>query len=154
MNFMYGMINNPIFLSAFFTWLVYQILKSTIDIFSRRPPSAQPVILRMFWATGGMPSSHSAVVTALATSIAFIEGLGSPLFILALFYGFLTVRDALGVRRATGAQAIVLNQLIHELSRKIDIAAKTVREIHGHKISEVSVGILLGFFIAVAFCNL
>ena len=151
---MYNLINNPIFLSALFSWLISQILKSIIDIFRKKPPSAKPVILRIFWATGGMPSSHSAVVTALATSIAFVEGLGSPLFVLALFYGFLTVRDALGVRRAAGAQAIVINQLIHELSRKTDIAVKTVKEIHGHKISEVSVGILLGFFIAVAFCNL
>jgi acid phosphatase family membrane protein YuiD len=154
MDFMYNLFNNPIFLSAFFSWLISQILKSIIDLLRRRPRSARPVILRIFWATGGMPSSHSAVVTALATSIAFVQGLGSPLFILALFYGFLTVRDALGVRRAAGAQAIVLNQLIHELSRKADIAAKTVKEIHGHKISEVSVGILLGSFIAVAFCNL
>ena len=154
MDFMYNLFNNPIFLSALFSWLISQILKSIIDIFRRKPRSAKSVLLRIFWATGGMPSSHSAVVTALATSIAFVQGLESPLFILALFYAFLTVRDALGVRRAAGAQAIVLNQLIHELSRKAEIAVKSVKEIHGHKISEVSVGILLGFFIAVAFCNL
>jgi acid phosphatase family membrane protein YuiD len=154
MDFMYDMIKNPIFLSAFFSWLISQILKSIIDIFRRRPQSVKSIIRRIFWSTGGMPSSHSAVVTALATSIGFVVGIGSPLFILALFYGFLTVRDALGVRQAAGAQAIVLNQLIYELSHKTDISLKSVKEIHGHKISEVSVGILLGFFIAVAFCNL
>ena len=101
-----------------------------------------------------MPSSHSAVVTALATSIGFVVGVGSPIFILSLFYGFLTIRDALGVRRAAGAQAIVINKLITELSDRFEVSVGTVKEVRGHKFSEVFVGALLGFFIAVAFCNL
>jgi len=151
---MYSLIKHPVFLSAFFSWLLSQVLKSLIDILRKRPNTARSVLLHIFWATGGMPSSHSSVVTALATSLGFIFGVDSPLFILAVFYGFLTIRDALGVRRATGSQAIVLNELIRELSGKFDISAKTVKEIHGHNFSEVSVGVLLGFFIAVAFCNL
>ena len=151
---MYDMIENPIFLSAFFSWLLAQVLKSLIEIFRNRPNTAKSIILHLFWTTGGMPSSHSAVVTALATSAGFIVGADSPIFIVALFYGFLIIRDALGVRRAAGSQAIVLNQLICDLADRFKLSVGTVKEIHGHKLSEVAVGVLLGFFIAVAFCNL
>ena len=113
MNSLYSMIQSPIFLSALFSWIISQVLKSVIDIFRHRPRSARTIILHLLWATGGMPSSHSAVVAALATSIGFIVGVGSPIFVLTVFYGFITIRDALGVRRAAGSQAIVLNQLIH-----------------------------------------
>ena len=101
-----------------------------------------------------MPSSHSSVVAALATSIGFIEGVRSSLFMAMIFYGLLTVRDALGVRRAAGSQAKILNQLGRDIKKKLDLSFRPVKEIHGHTFSEVIVGILLGFFIAVAFCNL
>jgi uncharacterized protein len=145
---------NPVFLSAISSWLIAQILKSCIMLFRNRPRSAREILLNILWTTGGMPSSHSAVVAALATSAAFVEGPGSTLFFVTLFYAMLTFRDALGVRRAAGAQAKVLNQLIRDLSTRFRIHAKPVKEIHGHTISEVFLGALLGFFIAVAFCTL
>ena len=151
---MYDIFQSPIFLSAIFSWLISQVLKTVIDLFRRRPPSARSTVAHLLWGTGGMPSSHSAVVTALATSIGFIVGVGSPIFILSLFYGFLTIRDALGVRRAAGAQAVVINKLISQLSDRFDVSVGTVKEVRGHKFSEVFVGALLGFFIAVAFSNL
>ena len=64
------------------------------------------------------------------------------------------VRDSLGVRRAAGSQAIVLNQLLYELSKRFQMKERAVEEIRGHKFSEVMVGALLGFFMAVAFCKL
>ncbi len=76
------------------------------------------------------------------------------MFFVTLFYALLTFRDALGVRRAAGAQARVLNQLIRDLGKQHALRSKPVKEIHGHTISEVFVGALLGFFIAVAFCTL
>jgi hypothetical protein len=83
-----------------------------------------------------------------------VEGIDSTLFFVTLFYAILTFRDALGVRRAAGAQARVINQLIRDLSRHHTLRSKPVKEIHGHTISEVFVGALLGFFMAVAFCTL
>ena len=155
MSSVYEIFQSPIFLSAVSSWLFSQLLKTLIDLFRRRHNSSmKSILLHLFWATGGMPSSHSSVVAALATSRGFIVGVGSPIFVLALFYGFLTIRDALGVRRAAGSQAMVLNQVIFELSRKMGISIDKVKEVHGHKFSEVTVGALLGFFIAVAFCNL
>jgi acid phosphatase family membrane protein YuiD len=145
---------NPVFLSALSSWLLAQILKSCIMLVRNRPHSAKEIILNIFWTTGGMPSSHSAVVVALATSAAFVEGADSTLFFVTLFYAVLTFRDALGVRRAAGAQAKVINQLIHDLSPRFSLRSRPVKEIHGHTMSEVFVGALLGFFIAVAFCTL
>jgi len=150
----YKIINHPVFLSAFFSWFVAQTIKSIIELFKTRNRSTRRVFRTMFWATGGMPSSHSSIVAALATAVGFIEGVRSPLFITLLFYGLLTVRDALGVRRATGMQARVMNQLGKEIQDKLGINFKPVKEIHGHTFAEVSVGILLGFFIAVAFSSL
>jgi hypothetical protein len=149
-----SMLQHPVFLSAFFSWLIAQCIKGLTELLKRRTRSSKEVMVTIFWATGGMPSSHSAVVAALATSIAFIEGVSSSLFILALFYGILTVRDALGVRRAAGSQALVLNQLSRDLAKRLGMPSRTVKEVHGHTTSEVSVGVLLGFFIAVAFSSL
>jgi acid phosphatase family membrane protein YuiD len=145
---------NPIFLSTFTAWFTAQLLKSIIALFRARPRTAREILLNILWATGGMPSSHSAVVSALATSVGFVQGVDSALFIVSFFYALLTVRDALGVRRAAGSQARAFNQLLRALSRRQHLRVKPVREIHGHKPSEVFVGSLLGFFIAVAFCSL
>jgi acid phosphatase family membrane protein YuiD len=101
-----------------------------------------------------MPSSHSAVVSALATSVGFVEGVDTPLFIVTLFYAILTFRDALGVRRAAGMQARAINQLLRILAQDRKHRIKPVKEINGHTGPEVIVGALIGFFIAVAFCSL
>ena len=145
---------SPVFLSALSSWLLAQVLKSVIMFFRNRPRTAKEILLNIFWTTGGMPSSHSAVVAALATSAGFVEGPSSTLFFVTLFYAVLTFRDALGVRRSAGAQAKVLNQLLRDLSARFTLRAKPVKEIHGHTMSEVFVGALLGFFIATAFCTL
>jgi uncharacterized protein len=149
-----SLLENPIFRSAFFSWIFGQIIKSIIELFRKRPRTIKDTLLSLVWTTGGMPSSHCAVVSSLATAIGFKVGITSPVFILASFYAFITIRDALGVRRAAGSQAKTLNQLIGVLSKRFRFKIKPVKEIHGHTSPEVLVGILLGFFIAVAFCNL
>ncbi len=148
------LIHHPVFLSAVFSWFIAQLLKAIINIASGKGRSSKDILLTFFWATGGMPSSHSCMVTALATSIGFVEGVSSPLFIAMLCYGLLTIRDALGVRRAAGTQARAINYLNSQLSARFSIPPHPVKEIHGHTMAEVSVGVILGFFIAVAFCSL
>ncbi len=147
-------LSNPVFLSALFSWLIAQILKSCIQFVRNRPLSAREILLNIVWATGGMPSSHSAVVSALATSAGFVEGPDSTLFFVTVFYAILTFRDALGVRRAAGAQARAINQLLRDLAPHFSLRGRPVKEVQGHTMSEVFVGGLLGFFIAVAFCTL
>ncbi|MBN1412199.1 MAG: divergent PAP2 family protein [Spirochaetales bacterium] len=154
MEFLEATFQNPIFNSAFFSWIISQIIKTIISIVRRKPHTLKELLLSMFWSTGGMPSSHSAVVSAITTAIGFKVGIGSPIFHLSFFYAFITIRDALGVRRAAGLQARAFNQLLSQISEKIPLKIKPLKEIHGHRNSEVSVGIFLGFFLAVAFCNL
>jgi uncharacterized protein len=147
-------LENPVLLSALSSWFLAQLLKAFIMLARNRPRSAREILKNIFWTTGGMPSSHSAVVSALATSAGFVEGPDSTLFFVTLFYALLTFRDALGVRRAAGAQARVLNQLLRDLAPHFSLRGKPVKEIHGHTMPEVFVGALLGFFIALAFCTL
>jgi acid phosphatase family membrane protein YuiD len=146
--------SNPIFLSAIFSMLVAQFLKSVVNIFRSKAHSFRDVLVTFFWKTGGMPSSHSALAVSIATAIAIREGLDTSIFILALFFSLVVIRDAMGVRRAAGLQAKALNQLGKELNARYGLPFRPVKEVHGHNPSEVVVGSLLGFFIALAFCTL
>jgi len=131
-----------------------QFVKTVVELVKPRSKGSREIVYTLIWRTGGMPSSHSSAVTALTTALGFTEGLNSPIFISMFFYSLLVVRDALGVRRAAGMQARALNHLGRELAKKQKINFHPVKEVHGHTPAEVSVGIVLGFFIAVAFCNL
>ena len=144
---------NPVFLSALSAWFLAQILKSFIMLFRNRPHTAKEIILNLFWTTGGMPSSHSAVVASLATSAGSSRALTPP-----CSSSRCSMRCSLSETRwayaARGAQAKVLNQLIRDLSAHFSLRSRPVKEIHGHTMSEVFVGALLGFFIALAYCTL
>ena len=147
-------LTGPVFLSAFFSWFLAQVLKAIVESRYKRAGVYQDVLVTLFWRTGGMPSSHAALVTGLATAIGFEHGVQTPLFTLSVFYGILIIRDALGVRRSAGLQAKALNRLGAQLSSRYGIDFESVREVSGHSPSEVSVGMLFGFFLAVAFCVL
>ncbi len=147
-------LTGPVFLSAFFGWFLAQALKAIVESRHKRAGEYQDVVVTLFWKTGGMPSSHASLVTALATAIGFEHGVQTPLFTLSVFYGILIIRDALGVRRSAGVQAQALNRLGTQLAGKGAVEFERVREVSGHSPGEVSVGILFGFFLAVAFCTL
>ncbi len=147
----YQFLTSTIFLSAFFSWFMAQLLKLIVESLRSRSALSRDVAIGLVWRTGGMPSSHSALVTSIATVIGFEQGILTPLFTLALFYGLLVIRDALGVRRSAGMQAQALNKLGSELKKSHNVDFTPIEEVHGHTPSEVSVGILLGFFIATAF---
>ncbi|WP_071460553.1 divergent PAP2 family protein [Bacillus massilinigeriensis] len=112
-------------------------------------------------STGGMPSSHSAAVTALSTGIALESGLDSNLFALAAIFSVITMFDATGVRRQAGEQATVLNQLVSDFNRFVEEAKnwpnkpetekrKELKELLGHKPIEVFFGGLTGIFLTFA----
>lgn len=109
----------------------------------------------LFNATGGMPSSHSAATTSLATGVALETGLDSPIFAVAAMFSIIVMFDSTGVRRQTGEQAIVLNQLVMNFNRFVSEAKnwqqkqerekiEELKELLGHKPIEVLVGGLLG----------
>jgi len=108
----------------------------------------------LFWKTGGMPSSHSALVAAVSTTIGFKNGISSDLFVFSCCFALVVIRDSVGVRRSSGQQAKALNELGARVSAKLKYQFKPVKEIQGHRPMEVLAGILLGFFIGVAFSTL
>ncbi|MCR5290051.1 MAG: divergent PAP2 family protein [Treponema sp.] len=145
------LITNYIFLSCVFSWFCAQFIKTVIRLFYGRVHSLRELLEIMVWRTGGMPSSHSAFVTSLSTAIAFHSGIDSDIFILSFAFTFVTIRDALGVRRANGIQAKRINEITKIMNEKQDANFKSLKEVNGHSPMEVFVGCLLGFFIGVAF---
>jgi len=111
----------------------------------------EKLILEEYCGAGGMPSSHTACISSLATSIGVVEGFGSPVFALAAVFCFIVMYDAAGVRRAAGKQAAVLNKIIETDGEKINVQEKLV-ELLGHSPFEVFVGVLVGIGIGLLFC--
>jgi uncharacterized protein len=144
-------LSNPIFLSAFFSLFITQLIKAIISLFRSKAKSLREVFVTLLWKTGGMPSSHAALTTSISTSIAIVDGINSSIFILSLFFCLVVIRDAMGVRRSAGMIARSLNLLGRELSEKQAYNFHPVKEVNGHTPTEVVVGVLLGFFIGLAF---
>ncbi|KAA9019952.1 divergent PAP2 family protein [Niallia endozanthoxylica] len=112
-------------------------------------------------STGGMPSSHSAAVTALSTGVALESGLDSPIFAVSAVFAIVTMFDASGVRRQAGKHATVLNQLVAEFSKLVEDAKtwqdkpeqekrKELKELLGHEPIEVFFGGLTGILLTLA----
>jgi uncharacterized protein len=101
--------------------------------------------------TGGMPSSHTASVSALATSCGIQFGFDSAYFAVAAIFGMIVMYDATGIRRASGLQAELLNDLVAELRQLLTegFAPKPLKELLGHTYLEVFVGLLVGITVAV-----
>ena len=96
--------------------------------------------------TGGMPSSHSAAVVALAISLGIRHGWGSPIFAVAAVFGSIVMYDATGIRRAAGMQAQLINDLVEELGHLFDdgFRPQALKTLLGHTYPQVLVGALLG----------
>ncbi len=100
--------------------------------------------------SGGMPSSHSAMVVGLATAVGLVEGWGSSAFAIALVFALIVMYDATGIRRAAGQQAELLNDLVEELRTVLHEGFKPrpLKELLGHTYLEVVAGATLGFFVS------
>lgn len=106
----------------------------------------------MLISTGGMPSSHSATVTSLATSVGIIDGWHSTTFAICICLASVVMYDAAGVRRSASLQARALNQIINELlSIEHTLNKKKLKELLGHTRTEVLAGALLGIFVSFLF---
>lgn len=105
--------------------------------------------VRTLVTTGGMPSSHSALVTGLATSVGLTEGFTSTIFDVALVLAMVVMYDAAGVRRAAGKQARIINQIIFDLQHSLSFQESRLKELLGHTPLEVIGGALLGIVIAL-----
>lgn len=135
--------NNEVLIVSILAWAIAQFLKIvTWALISKK------VNFRRLVEPGGMPSSHSAFVTSLATGIGIKEGFSSILFALAMVFSLIVMYDAAGVRRAAGKQATVLNSIIEDLNRR-ELHPERLKELLGHTPVEVVIGALLGIVVAI-----
>ncbi len=138
---------NYYLMSAVLAWLLAQFIKAFTGFFKE-----QDFTLRaLFFGTGGMPSSHTAAVCALATSFAVRGGFGSPLFAITSVLAIVVMIDAMGVRRETGKQSRALNLIVEELfSSNGENFNLRFKELIGHSPLQVFFGMLTGIATAIA----
>lgn len=139
----WALFQNRVLIAGLLAWALAQIIKIPLDFFRTR---------RWNWAllftTGGMPSSHSALMTATTHAIGLYYGFATPMFALAVAITMVVVYDAANVRRQAGIHAQRINIIFDELLRGHPINEKDLREVLGHTPLEVAGGILFGLVIA------
>ena len=146
MRFFNELFSNELFVSAAIAWFVAQLLKTIIHTFLTKDFSIE----RMY-GSGGMPSSHSSTVTALATTAYLIHGAASSEFAISAILAIIVMYDARGVRRETGIQAKVLNDLIEllkDVHNELMSMDDKLKEFVGHTPLQVIAGALLGIAIS------
>lgn len=147
MSFFQELISNKIFIAAVTGWFVAQILKTLIHVILTKEFVAERMV-----GSGGMPSSHSSTVCALVTATCFEFGPGSFEFAMAAIFAIIVMYDAMGVRRETGIQAKILNDMLkifEDMGRSEISAHDKLKEFVGHTPLQVLMGALLGILIAV-----
>ena len=134
-------LSNKILWSVLISLVGAQLLKVLPVLLTERKLEA-----RRIRGTGGMPSSHSSSVTALATSVGFVKGFSSAEFTISLVLAFVVMYDAMGIRRAAGRHAEILNELMQELSEtfKSGFEPEKLATLLGHTFPQVVGGAILG----------
>lgn len=127
-------------------WFCIQVFKVIWDLVATHKFNFKRIL-----GAGGMPSSHSAVVTSIATMIGKTQGINTPIFALAVMFAFVVMYDAAGVRRAAGKQAKLLNKLVETPGlSNIQVQEKLV-EVLGHTPTQVVVGAIIGITVGLIF---
>lgn len=146
MHTLQQLFRNYILLAAVLSWVLSQTIKTLLTLIMTKKFDPE----RMFGA-GGMPSAHSAMVCALSISIARVCGVQSPEFALAVAFAAVVMYDAMGVRRAAGEHAKVLNRMVDIYEQQgSDVSDKELKEYLGHTPMEVLGGAMLGILVGVA----
>ncbi|MBI2864624.1 MAG: divergent PAP2 family protein [Chloroflexi bacterium] len=140
---MESLFSNRVLVLPVVAWLSSQVIKIIIGLAVERR-----LDLRLALYPGGMPSSHSAIVTSLAVAVGRVDGFSGPLFAAAAVFAAVVMYDAAGVRRAVGIQAGVLNRMLDEYFENHNFAEKRLRELVGHTPFQVFVGAAWGFVVA------
>ena len=142
-----ALLQNKVLMAGCTAWLLSQVLKTIIFLIIHKE-----LVWERLLGDGGMPSSHSATITAVAVSIGLYEGLDSPLFALAAVMALIVMHDARGVRQETGKQARVINSMIElfeALGNGEYTPEETLKEFVGHTQRQVIVGGMLGALVAL-----
>jgi acid phosphatase family membrane protein YuiD len=131
---------NKVFLAALLANIVAQAIKIHLMVIKKK----QSVHLKDIFLTGGMPSSHSSLVASLSLMIFLTEGF-STIFFVTFFFSAIVIRDAMGIRRATGEEGMMINRIIKATKLKLPEKHYAM----GHTPEEVIIGIIIGFLSAL-----
>ncbi|MBS1249962.1 MAG: hypothetical protein MAG431_01551 [Chloroflexi bacterium] len=134
---------NPVLLAALLSWFLAQAVKIPINY-----SDTGEWKWVLFFHSGGMPSSHSAMVSSTAYAVGLFNGFDTPLFALAAVIALIVIHDATGVRREAGKQAAVLNSILEDLARGKFAGQQRLREMVGHTPIEAFSGLFLGLIVA------
>lgn len=141
--------SNPVLLIGVFAWALAQFIK--VPIFYLR---YRRMNYGLWFSSGGMPSSHSALVTSVTLGIGLFDGFNSSLFALSFAIAMIVIYDAAGVRREAGRHAEKINILINEMLSGHPISDKQLKEVIGHTPAQVAAGVLLGILTSLVFYNI
>ncbi|XP_078152460.1 acid phosphatase/vanadium-dependent haloperoxidase-related protein [Carex rostrata] len=139
---------NPTFVSGLVAWFLAQTMKVFLNFFVERKWD-----WGILFSSGGMPSSHSSLCTALTASVALCHGISDSMFPVCLGFSLIVMYDAIGVRRHAGMQAEVLNKIIEDLFQGHPISERKLKEFLGHTPSQVFAGAVLGILVAWFCCQ-
>ena len=144
MNALEQLFNNRMLWIAILSWFIAQLLKVIVTLWQEHR-----LDFSKFWASGGMPSSHSAFVMALTISIGQVYGYDSVYFAIAMVFSFIVMYDAAHVRLQAGRQAAVINQIIEVLENPNLNPEERLKEILGHTPIQVLAGGILGIIVSI-----
>ena len=139
MNYLMEFIQNKYIYVPVILWFGIQTFKVITDLVTTKKFNFKRIM-----GAGGMPSSHSAVVTSIATLMGKYQGVDSPIFALSLIFAFIVMYDACGVRRAAGKQAKLLNKIIETPGLTGMQVSEKLVEVLGHTPIQVIVGATIG----------
>ncbi len=140
-----ALFQNKALIAGLIAWAVAQLIKIPLDYVRTRHWNWS-----LLFTTGGMPSSHSALVTATTIAIGLYYGFNSPIFALGVAFTMIVTYDAAGVRQQAGIHAQRINIIFEELLRGHPITEDDLREVLGHTPLEVTGGVLLGLVVAIS----
>ncbi len=144
MNNLQKAITNKYLYIPFLVWLCIQIFKVIYDLITTKKFNFKRIM-----GAGGMPSSHSAVVTCLSTLIGKNEGVDSPIFAVSVIFAMIVMYDAAGVRRAAGKQAHLLNKIVETPGLSGMEVQERLVEVLGHAPLQVLVGAIIGIAVGL-----
>jgi acid phosphatase family membrane protein YuiD len=139
--------SNHVLISALSAWGLAQVLKLPIEYFrtGKRDWS-------LLFRAGGMPSSHSALVTATAHGIGLSQGFDSPVFAFAVAFAMVVIYDATGIRRQAGRHATIINTIVNDfLQGHPEHGSEKLKEVLGHSPGEATVGVIMGIVLTQAY---
>ena len=142
-DFLLAITNKYIYV-PFLLWLSIQIFKVIWDLVKTKEFNFKRIM-----GAGGMPSSHTAIVTSLATMIGKTQGFDSPIFALSVVFALVVMYDAAGVRRAAGKQAKLLNKIVNTPGLTTLQVQEKLVEVLGHSPIEVFVGAIIGIVVGI-----